>query len=1859
MHHLATFVHVAFLILQLFFSSALDAFEATEVQMGAPLDVRLRDTPSSTVHDCVDAISGSYSQTFLDVQIPGNEGITLEISYSSSDTSVSALGRGVRFHLPSYAIIPCSGQFFSSGSFFSGNPHAFVMHESGSGLWYKRTDLQWSGEKCPTKRSLQKGEWTFVEQSPGLTNFRSEGPNSRTNLKNARLIFDKWKDGPLIWDCGGGTYHSYSRFAGNKYALRYSQKENGNRLYYEWENNLEPKKIISSNRDKSQIYGWIKLEPLYHRLEITTSHGKKINYSFELPNPKKDRHYLKSIQGPDLPDRAFQYTDVPGVGRKLSRLDFPENRCRVIEYYGKDCPNPVMGKDLKIRDKNDPRLGRVRRILEPLGQSNSLVPVASFIYELKKDTGAYKTEVYSGRTQSYDALGNRTDYIFNADLRITELHFFDGNRIKKTKKYFWGENGTDDAANLLGVCECDSSGKAYALTQYKYDSLGNLLEESLFGNIRGNKQDGFSIDANGRVKNCTDQSITRFVYNKQNLLISKTDPSGNIKKYSYKEGTNLPLSELSYSESGKVLKRRFFTYDENSFMTAEIEDDGIRESLTDLSFVTQRKIKRIHYKKDKLFEEKTGLFGLPEAIDELCLAIPGNKEEIQKRITFDYDPQGNILKKEEFSKKLKSKISSEFKYDKKNRKISEIDSRGLSFSWQYDGNDNLIEARGPKKDTITLSKFDHGNRLVEETIQEGSSKKYSKSLGYDAAGNVLSRSDYSGSNTFFTYDCFGRVITETLSPIPVSDEKGERLSSSKKSYSYDIFGNCREKTDPKGNVINTAYNLHGSPLKIYYPDGSQESFSYHTDGKLDIHTLQNGSFKKHVYDDFGNCSKIQQLDRSGTLLNEISRFYTCFKLVKSVNEINVAKNYSYNYAGQLIAETQADEKIEFSYDDWDRISVLKQYYGNGPEDYIQKVHQYDPFHRTIDLQTLDAGGNLQLRESSQYDEMGNKTQEIVYHQNVACKSFMSFDALNRLTSKTDAQGNRWIKAYNESFKNEHGQSVLQMEETDPSGLKTLTIYNSQGLVDTVIKRHKSKRELDKMSYCYDLNGNKTKELHSIFSPEGKISKSINSWSYDSMNRVSSLIEALGSENQKMTRFSYTASGQEASIEKNDGTGIFYSYTAEDYLKSVKSTDGSICYEYTYDPRGRAISAGDSFGITQRQYDSQDRVISESLSNGLCTYYSFDQMGRLINFATAKNGSVQYTYQGALPNTIQRISKNNEPLFFHKDEKFDLAGSLLEEKLCDGTIKTYAIDSRGQLKNIQSKHFSCQMPANAYDSVGNLKSLSLTDSIGHSNREYQYSPLHQLISESGDITHDYLFNSRQQRLKKDNSDYIVESNDRLSSDAVYQYSYDARGNPIKKVSEDKTIHLSFDALDRLVAYEEEGVYQASYTYDAFNRRVATNEKHFIQGYWGTTENLKSTRYHCIGNDEIGSVNENDTYESFRVLRPGQNKRSVLIELMDKSFTPVHDHNGSVAVLVDNYSGTVKESYRYSAYGEEEIFNSSAKRIDHSSISNPWRYGNKRIDEASGLINFGMRYFDPSIGQWLTQDPAGFVDGPNLYAYCYNSPLLFYDPYGLSSLDTAYGLGIGVGNTAYGIASGTVNLGLSLLNSIAHPIDTAETALEFASQCAQIIDERGFEQIKNDLSMEISDSISRYGQRWHNADDKECGIMMGEAGAKIASFLIPIGLAAKAKWASRSASIIKKTASVIKHESKVHKAATISSQASAKLQRSIKTELVSKEGVGQSNGFLGKKGWELKNSKYQNPCNATSQISGREYSAHALDQMQNRGITPTVVEDAIKNGVSSIGKKPGTTAHYSQSNNITVIVSTESGRVVTSSFGRIPQ
>ena len=68
------------------------------------------------------------------------------------------------------------------------------------------------------------------------------------------------------------------------------------------------------------------------------------------------------------------------------------------------------------------------------------------------------------------------------------------------------------------------------------------------------------------------------------------------------------------------------------------------------------------------------------------------------------------------------------------------------------------------------------------------------------------------------------------------------------------------------------------------------------------------------------------------------------------------------------------------------------------------------------------------------------------------------------------------------------------------------------------------------------------------------------------------------------------------------------------------------------------------------------------------------------------------------------------------------------------------------------------------------------------------------------------------------------------------------------------------------------------------------------------------------------------------------------------------------------------------------------------------------------------------------------------------------------------------------------------------------------------------------------------------------------------------------------------------------------------------------------------------------NAPANISGRDYTGHALDEMQGRGITPTAVENCIAYGAKSPGRFPGTTLYSDSRNGINVVLN-DGGGVIT--------
>ena len=77
----------------------------------------------------------------------------------------------------------------------------------------------------------------------------------------------------------------------------------------------------------------------------------------------------------------------------------------------------------------------------------------------------------------------------------------------------------------------------------------------------------------------------------------------------------------------------------------------------------------------------------------------------------------------------------------------------------------------------------------------------------------------------------------------------------------------------------------------------------------------------------------------------------------------------------------------------------------------------------------------------------------------------------------------------------------------------------------------------------------------------------------------------------------------------------------------------------------------------------------------------------------------------------------------------------------------------------------------------------------------------------------------------------------------------------------------------------------------------------------------------------------------------------------------------------------------------------------------------------------------------------------------------------------------------------------------------------------------------------------------------------------------------------------------------------------------------------------------NSNAPQPRNSPTTINGRDFSGHALDRMQERGFTPSVVESTIQNGTSTPGKSPETVVYTDTVNKLRVVVNSDTGRVVT--------
>ncbi|MBI9019303.1 MAG: RHS repeat-associated core domain-containing protein [Phycisphaerae bacterium] len=115
--------------------------------------------------------------------------------------------------------------------------------------------------------------------------------------------------------------------------------------------------------------------------------------------------------------------------------------------------------------------------------------------------------------------------------------------------------------------------------------------------------------------------------------------------------------------------------------------------------------------------------------------------------------------------------------------------------------------------------------------------------------------------------------------------------------------------------------------------------------------------------------------------------------------------------------------------------------------------------------------------------------------------------------------------------------------------------------------------------------------------------------------------------------------------------------------------------------------------------------------------------------------------------------------------------------------------------------------------------------------------------------------------------------------------------------------------------------------------------------------------------------------------------------------LQDSLGNVIALIDD-SGAIVETYKYTPFGTPTIKNASGTEIATSSVDNPYMFTGRRWDAETSTYYYRFRNYCPMLGRFMQNDPLGYIDGMNQYAYCGNNPGNWVDPMGLMHAPGTY-------------------------------------------------------------------------------------------------------------------------------------------------------------------------------------------------------------------------------------------------------------------
>ena len=931
------------------------------------------------------------------------------------------------------------------------------------------------------------------------------------------------------------------------------------------------------------------------------------------------------------------------------------------------------------------------------------------------------------------------------------------------------------------------------------------------------------------------------------------------------------------------------------------------------------------------------------------------------------------------------------------RATTDPEGNVTEYDYYQDGvGKGLVKSKTLKDSDTVVSTVEYDYNAQLQVSKETASYDLSKNLysvkeyEYDKFNNVTVTRDY-GTNTNETpattiteYDLLSRKTAEYTPNYSVDKSHGTLTS-------YYPDGNKKTETDAEGNVTSYEYNAYGQVTKKVNPDGTvnlteydglqREKATYFQSSKSEtkqILTQTAYEFAGHSFDIYTALNIASSHSYSG-LKTVKTTYITADKQVFTETLTDRKENVVYEkingetkrtsayYAnGQLARQTDAlDNTTKYEYGFLNKVTKTYTPY-NGKENYSITENQYDK------------NGNL-IRTSQTIQEQNSDTAKYSVTEN-------QYNAQGLLVQVTLSDGtSNSEKNITKYFYNNAGVQTMMYtglnSENDSDYMITSYEYDRWGR----LVRTTDSTGYNSGTITYDLNGNVLTTtdangnvttntydaLNRVLTSEtvsDDTSKNVSkSYTYDNMGRITNT-----TSNDLTTTYTYDELGRKSTESEynNDGYSVFRGYFYEGVSQYVsQELTGQyhlLLYSdktYEYDDEMRIIKVLESGNETASYtYDANGNKASETLANGVVSTYSYNNANRITKLVTKSGDTTisEYEYSYYLDGSDSCKIRKENGIIETTSYEYDSLKRLTQETISKGStvVDTYSYE---------------------YDDYGNRSKMTASGTA-------DYTTVYDYNDADGNYT-----TLLQKEIKTVESEVETASASTLASNpaellnAVSSgsetektvYTYDANGNQITKETSEKTETYTYDGLNQLIGFTD-GDIAASYAYNVSGLRIEkTVDGETINHVWDGSQQI------------IADVVDNDFYEADCYLR-GTNlvaKYNYCNGVKSEYTYYTQNAHGDVVNLTDE-TGAVTKSYTYDAFGVEQ-------NIDDSD-TNAFRYCGEYFDAETGTVYLRARYYDPSIGRFISRDSyAGKNEDPlslNLYTYCHNNPIIGVDPNG---------------------------------------------------------------------------------------------------------------------------------------------------------------------------------------------------------------------------------------------------------------------------